>query len=79
MAKNKYNDEKIKELHSLGKTDKEIALELEYNINNFATYRREKLKLPPNKPRETIELNSVELEILIGTLLGGFLCKICSR
>lgn len=70
MSKTKYNKEKILELYSEGKTDKEIAIELNYSINSFATYRRNQLNLSPNKPREIIELTNYEKSILFGTLLG---------
>lgn len=70
MSRTKYNNEKILDLYSKGKTDKEIASELDYPLNAFATYRRTQLKLTPNKPRETDELTDYEKSILFGTLLG---------
>lgn len=66
----KYDKEKIIELHSIGKTDKEISNELDYPLNAFATYRRKQLKLSPNKPRETDVLSDYEKSVLYGTLLG---------
>lgn len=66
----KYNDAQIIELHSEGLTDKEIAEILGVKPTTFAC-KRGKLGLKPNKgKKETYELSNIELEILIGTLLG---------
>lgn len=66
----KYNDSEIIDLHSKGFTDKEIAEILDVKVNNLATKRR-MLGLKPNKSSNiTYKLNRLELEILIGTILG---------
>lgn len=70
MNRINYDQEKIIELYNKGYTDRQIAETLNYPVNNFASYRRKNLKLPPNKPRETDILTADELAILIGTLLG---------
>ena len=66
----KYNDSQIIELHSRGLTDKEIAEILQVSTNSLAK-KRKRLGLSPNKSdRDTYQLNSTELSILVGTLLG---------
>lgn len=77
--KNKLNREIIKDLHSKGMNDNEIARQIDASVNGVRYIRKNVLKLPHNK--HTYSLTSSMESIIIGTLLGdawvGYIHKGC--
>ena len=68
LGTSKLDLEEIKNLHFQGKTDKEIAVVLNYSPSSVAYVRRNILKL--GTVYEDISISKEQEEILLGTLLG---------
>lgn len=75
----RINRNKVIELNSLGYTDLEISRMLSCSENGVKYIRRDVLKLPKNK--RNYKINSIQIEIIVGTLLGdawlGYVHKQC--
>lgn len=68
LGTSKLDLEEIKNLHFQGKTDKEIAVALNYSPSSVTYVRRNILKL--GTVYEDISISKEQEEILLGTLLG---------
>lgn len=65
----RYNDDQIRELHSQGLSDREIAEIVGCTPNQMAR-KRNRLGLSPNNKKKSYIMSDQEIAILIGTLLG---------
>lgn len=79
MAKRALNRELIRELHSKGMNDNEIARELNASVNGVRYVRKDILGLPHNVKTYTItpEMDSIIVGTLIGDAWVGYVHKDC--
>lgn len=79
MTKRVLNRELIRELHSKGLNDNEIARELNASVNGIRYIRKDVMKLPHNVKSYTItpEMDSVIVGTLVGDAWVGYVHKDC--
>lgn len=74
MIKNPELNIKIKNLHTKGFTDREIASELNISLTSVQKRRRLTLNLKANKPIKPVIITDDQKSIIIGSLLGDMSC-----